>query len=280
MPLHLCSLNSGSNANCYYIGTPEEAVLVDTGLSLRETERRMKQRGLEMEKIKAIFISHEHSDHITGMSGISRKYRIPVYITPATFAGSRMPLDEELKKNFRHGKAVTIGELRVMPFKKSHDAADPHSFLISAGGITVGVITDIGYACKRVLKHFSQCHAVFLESNYCEEMLLNGSYPWPLKKRIHGDEGHLSNRQALELFQHYRSPELELLILSHLSKNNNTPETVANLFAPHAAGVNIVIASRYEAGEIFTLENKEVTKEIMKTKKKGLKNENQLTLFQ
>lgn len=285
MPLHLCSLNSGSNANCYYIGNDHEAILVDTGLSCRETERRMQQRGLEMGKLKAIFISHEHGDHITGMSGLSKKYHLPVYITNGTFLNSRMPLEEDLICTFKHGVAVSIGGLSVTPFKKSHDAADPHSFMISHNGVHAGVITDIGYACKRVIRYFSQCHAAFLEANYCPDMLRNGSYPYHLQKRISGDEGHLSNQQALELFQHYRNPALELLILSHLSKNNNTPDTVANLFAPHAAGVNIVVASRYEAGEIFTIEDKEVAQEVMKGRKKGLKavkgmkNENQLSLF-
>ncbi|MBI3136962.1 MAG: MBL fold metallo-hydrolase [Sphingobacteriales bacterium] len=282
MPLYLCSLNSGSNANCYYIGNRDEAVLIDTGLSCRETERRMRQRGLEMEKVKAIFISHEHSDHITGMPGLSKKYRIPVYITNGTFVNSNMPMEEDQLCSFKHASPVRIGALTITPFKKSHDAADPHSFMVSAHGVNVGVITDIGYACKKVINYFGQCHAAFLESNYCPEMLRNGSYPYHLQKRISSDEGHLSNHQALELFQHYRSPELELLILSHLSKNNNSPETVEKLFAPHAGGVNVVVASRYEAGEIFTIEDKEVPKEVMKTRKKalkGLKNENQLSLF-
>ena len=232
-----------------------------------------------MGKVKAIFISHEHGDHITGMSGLSKKYHIPVYITNGTFLNSRMPLEEDLICTFKHTVPVTIGGLTITPFKKSHDAADPHSFIISAHGIHVGVITDIGYACKKVIKYFGQCHAAFLEANYCPDMLRNGSYPYHLQKRISGDEGHLSNQQALELFQQYRSPELELLILSHLSKNNNSPETVADLFAPHAAGVNVVVASRYEAGEVFRLEDKEVAKEVMKMRKKALKNENQLSLF-
>ena len=239
----------------------------------------MQQRDLDMGKVKAIFISHEHGDHITGMSGLSKKYHIPVYITNGTFLNSRMPLEEDLICTFKHAAPVNIGGLTITPFKKSHDAADPHSFIISAHGIHVGVITDIGYACKKVIKYFGQCHAAFLEANYCPDMLRNGSYPYHLQKRISGDEGHLSNQQALELFQQYRSPELELLILSHLSKNNNSPETVAHLFAPHAAGVNVVVASRYEAGEVFCLEDKEVPKEVMKMRKKALKNENQLSLF-
>ncbi|MBI5371937.1 MAG: MBL fold metallo-hydrolase [Sphingobacteriales bacterium] len=278
MPLYLCSLNSGSNANCYYIGNREEAVLIDTGLSCRETERRMRQRDLEMGKVKAIFISHEHSDHITGMTGLSKKYHIPVYITNGTFVNSNMPMEEDLLCSFKHASPVRIGALTITPFKKSHDAADPHSFMVSGHGVNVGVITDIGYACKRVIKYFGQCHAAFLESNYCPDMLRNGSYPYPLQKRISGDDGHLSNHQALELFQQYRSPELELLILSHLSKNNNSPETVEKLFAPHADDTTIVVASRYEAGEVFCIEDK-LMQEVIKEKKKMVKNQQQLSLF-
>ena len=278
MPLYLCSLNSGSNANCYYIGNRDEAILVDTGLSCRETERRMQQRDLDMGKVKAIFISHEHGDHITGMSGLSKKYHIPVYITNGTFLNSRMPLEEDLICTFKHAAPVNIGELTITPFKKSHDAADPHSFIISAHGIHVGVITDIGYACKKVIKYFGQCHAAFLEANYCPDMLRNGSYPYHLQKRISGDEGHLSNDQALELFQHYRSADLQLLILSHLSKNNNTPALVNQLFTTHAGPTEIVVASRYEASAVFCIAGK-LSASVPVAKRKLQKNENQLSLF-
>jgi len=251
MPLQIASLNSGSNANCYYIGTANDAVLVDAGLSCRETERRMKEQGLTMEKVKALFISHEHADHITGMAGIAKKYQLPVYITEGTLRHSGIPVDASLVRSFKHGKSISIGALSVLPFRKSHDAADPHSFMVSGAAVHIGIITDIGYACKRVTKCFSQCHAVFLESNYCEDMLEKGNYPYHLKKRIRSDEGHLSNAQALELFQHYRSPDLQLLILSHLSKNNNKPELVKKLFAPHAGDVKVLIASRYKASPVF-----------------------------
>lgn len=253
MPIYLASLNSGSNANCYYVGTPDTAVLVDAGLSVRETERRMKQRNLNPEQVKALFISHEHSDHITGATGLARKYGWPVYITSKTWQQSGLPLDPAQVRPFRAGRPVTIGSLEVLPFRKSHDAADPHSFVIRGAGRAVGVMTDIGYACRQVLKHFADCDAVFLESNYCEDMLEKGSYPYPLKKRIRSDEGHLSNTQALELFQQYRSDKLELLILSHLSKNNNHPQVVEELFEPHAGTTRIVVASRYAASEVFEL---------------------------
>lgn len=278
MPIYLASLNSGSNANCYYIANQHEAVLIDTGLSCRETERRMKQLGLSMDKLKAIFISHEHGDHITGLAGLSKKYRLPVYITAATLRHSNMPVEKGLVRTFTHTKVVMIGGLAVQPFKKSHDAADPHSFVVSGQGVNIGIITDIGYACKQVLKHFSRCQAVFLESNYCDNMLANGNYPYHLQRRISSDEGHLSNAQALELFQHYRSPELQLLILSHLSKNNNRPELVQQLFAPHAGNTRIVVASRYEASPLFTLEGNHVAA-ASKKKRVIQKNEHQLSLF-
>lgn len=279
MPLFIASLNSGSNANCYYVGNNNEAVLIDAGLSCRETERRMKQLELSMEKVKAVFISHEHADHITGMSGLSKKYQLPVYITDSTLQKSNMPIEQHLIRSFKQSGIVSIGDLKVTPFKKSHDAADPHSFMISGHGVNVGVITDIGYACKRVIKYFSKCQAVFLESNYCDNMLRNGSYPYHLQKRISSDEGHLSNAQAVELFQHYRAEDLQLLILSHLSKNNNKPELVEALFSPHAGNTKIVVASRYEASTVFSVEGKNNGALVIKTKGKATKNEGQLSLF-
>ncbi len=283
MSLSIASLNSGSNANCYYIGNANEAVLVDAGLSCRETERRMKQLDLSFDKIKALFISHEHGDHISGVPGIAKKYNLPVYITEGTLRNGKIPIEPSLVRSFKHGKAVSIGGLSVTPFRKSHDAADPHSFMISCNGLNTGVITDIGYACKKVIKYFSQCHAVFLESNYCEEMLEKGSYPYHLKKRIRGDEGHLGNAQALELFRLYRSPELKLLILSHLSKNNNDPKKVEQLFAPHAGKVKVVVASRYEASELYFVKGGTtigpVNHRDAKLQKRKRSNENQLSLF-
>jgi phosphoribosyl 1,2-cyclic phosphodiesterase len=278
MSLFISSLNSGSNANCYYVGNHQEAVLVDAGLSCRETEKRMKQLGLSMDTVKALFISHEHTDHINGMQGISKKYQLPVYITQATLNNSKMPVEPHLVQFFRHAIPVVLGNLSVTPFSKSHDAADPHSFMISGQGVNIGVITDIGYACRQVIKYFRQCAAIFLESNYCEEMLENGSYPYHLKKRIRSDEGHLSNDQALELFLNYKSADLRLLILSHLSKNNNNPGLVETLFTRNAGDTKIAVASRNGASPVFCIDG-DIIKTIRKTTKRITKNEKQLSLF-
>lgn len=231
-----------------------------------------------MDNVKALFISHEHSDHITGMAGIAKKYKLPVYVTDDTLSHCNMPVEPSLIRSFKHARSIRIGQFTVTPFYKSHDAADPHSFMVSAYGINTGIITDIGYACKRVIKYFGQCHVAFLESNYCDDMLANGSYPWHLKKRISSDEGHLSNAQALELFLHYRSPELRLLILSHLSKNNNNPTLVEKIFAPHAGSTQVFIASRYEASPVFTIEGNAIAT-MKKKPKKQKENEKQLSLF-
>ncbi len=252
MALFITSLNSGSNGNCYYIGSSNDAVLIDVGISCRETEKRMKQLGLSMKTVKAIFVSHEHGDHIKGVSTLANKYSLPVYITGLT-AGNGPRLIKHLSKTFTANEVIGIGELSVTPFTKNHDAADPHSFIISYRGTTIGVFTDIGSICSQVIHYFKQCHAAFLEANYDDAMLENGIYPLHLKNRIRGDKGHLSNMQALELFTTHRGPYLSHLVLSHLSKENNTPQLAEKLFKDNAAGAEIIVASRYQPTDVFTI---------------------------
>ncbi len=254
MPLYLASLNSGSNGNCYYISDGHDAVLIDAGISCRETERRMMRLGLPLRNVRAIFITHEHTDHTRGAEVLSGKHGIPVYVTESTYRHSRMNLDPDVVRSFTAGKPVEIGGLRVNPFPKMHDASEPHSFTVTANGLTAGVFTDIGSACRHVEHHLGQCHAAFLEANYDEEMLETGHYPIHLKRRIRGNEGHLSNDQSLALFNTHRSPGLELLVLSHLSAENNRPQLVHDLFSKHAGGTRIVVASRYEESEVFCVD--------------------------
>ncbi|MEI6946359.1 MBL fold metallo-hydrolase [Paraflavisolibacter sp. H34] len=251
MSLFITSLNSGSNGNCYYVGNGQEAVLVDAGISCRETVRRLQRLGLSMDAVKAIFVSHEHSDHIRGIPTLAQKYRLPIYATPATWRHCRIFMPELEVRPFTGYEPVAIGGLSVTGFPKRHDAAEPHSFVVSGNGVTVGVFTDIGAPCEHLEAHFSQCQAVFLESNYDEEMLDKGHYPYHLKNRIRGGHGHLSNRQALQFFLQQRSPDLSHLILAHLSKENNRPELVEQLFTPHAGTTKVVVASRFEETPLF-----------------------------
>ncbi len=253
MSLFISSLNSGSNGNCYYVGNKYEAVLVDAGLTCRETERRMARLNLPMERVKAIFISHEHIDHIRGVTVLARKYKLPVYMTAATVKHTGIHPGKDIFHSFKVNELIAIGDLAVIPFTKHHDAVDPVSFMIGYKGIKVGVITDIGIACKTVIHYFKQCHACFLESNYDERMLEEGGYPARLKKRIRGGKGHLSNLQALELFMNHRPAFMSHLLLSHLSKNNNHPEIVEKLFEEHAGHTHVTIASRDEESPVYEI---------------------------
>ncbi|MCJ0743300.1 MBL fold metallo-hydrolase [Pedobacter montanisoli] len=254
MALYFASLNTGSNGNCFYIGNEEHAVLIDAGLSCKETLIRLNRLGLAIEKVRAIFISHEHSDHIKGLSVISKKYQIPVYITLKTLLNSGLNLSEHLVNFFETDEVISIADLNVKAFAKFHDAAEPHSFVIDNAQKKIGVFTDIGNVCENVSLHFKDCDAVFLEANYDEEMLEKGRYPYYLKHRISSGRGHLSNTKALELFKNHQSEKLRYLFLSHLSKDNNCPDLVYNLFKTHALQTEVFVASRHEETPVFSLD--------------------------
>lgn len=264
MSLFITSLNSGSNGNCYYVGNNNEAVLVDVGISCKEVELRMKRLDLSLGKIKAIFISHEHGDHIKGVQTLSKKYNLPVYITPQTLSNSHLVLANVLIKSFNGYEKVVIGNLIVTPFPKRHDASDPYSFIVEGNGIKIGVLTDIGSACQHVIENFKQCHAAFLEANYDEGLLDSGYYPYYLKERIRSDKGHLSNKQALDLFVNHKSEKMSHVILSHLSKDNNCPMMVKDLFTQHALQTQVVVASRLQETEVFQVTGSFVAPKVAK----------------
>lgn len=279
MSLFVTSLNSGSNGNCYYIGNTTDAILVDAGLTCRETEKRMASLGLSMALIRAIFITHEHTDHIKGLTAIAEKYDLPVYITPQTATNSF--ISQNRLRPFRSEEEIQIEALKIIPFTKYHDAADPHSFIIKHNNISVGVFTDIGRPCASLKKYFNQCHAAFLEANYDTDLLEKGSYPLFLKNRIRSGLGHLSNKQALDLFIQHRPPFLSHLFLAHLSKDNNCPEMVKELFRPHANGTEIIIASRYTPTPVYNISGS-ITRLYFHPNKKHPRNkipDNQLSFF-
>lgn len=277
MSLYITSLNSGSNGNCYYVGNNQEAVLIDAGISCRETEKRMARLGLDMEKVKAIFVSHEHGDHITGIPALSKKYQLPVYANATTFKQAAIPVEEHLVRHFSVNESIQIGQISVKPFSKKHDAVDPTSFVVSHQETHVGVFTDIGVVCQETEQHFKQCHAVFLEANYDAAMLMEGNYPYHLKQRITSGLGHLSNAQALELYLNHKPKHLSHLILSHLSKNNNSPQLVQELFNKHAGNTAIIVASRYEETPVFCIGHKITVTPALK--RRSRRHEMQLSMF-
>ncbi|GAA4413591.1 MBL fold metallo-hydrolase [Nibrella viscosa] len=248
-------MNSGSNGNCYYIGNGQEAVLIDAGISCRETERRMERLSLSLETVKAIFVSHEHTDHIRGIGQLAKKYQLPVYITPRTLRQCYLPENRFPIRSLRSTVPVWIGDLCITAFPKQHDASDPHSFLITCQGTRVGVFTDIGRACNNVIDHFRQCHAAFLEANYDEDLLEHGRYPYFLKQRIRGGQGHLSNQQALELFKAHRPAYMSHVLLSHLSRDNNNPQVAIDLFKAHTGSTTVMVASRFQETPVLEIKS-------------------------
>lgn len=252
MCLSVASLNSGSNGNCYYIASDSSAVLIDVGISCKEIEKRMLRLGLSMQKIKAVFITHEHSDHVYGLASLLKKYPLPVYITSKTLS-QNITIPANLTYSFNTHTAIAVNDLIITAFPKLHDAVDPCSFVVTCNDITVGIFTDIGFPCNNVISYFKQCHAAFLEANYDAIMLHKGRYPFVLKKRITGGNGHLSNTEALELFIKHKPSFMTHLFLSHLSDNNNTPEIAETLFKTHAGGVQVILASRFKETDLHVI---------------------------
>lgn len=253
MALFLASIASGSNGNCYYIGTATDAVLVDVGISCREVEKRMAQLGLSMQAVRAIFVTHEHSDHIRGINVLAKKWGLTVYGSRGTLRNTYLQLPPQQIKFIADNSATDINGLNVYAFRKKHDAVEPVSFTVRYGNICIGVFTDIGCHCPAVIEQFAQCNAAVLETNYDEAMLDKGGYPLHLKNRIRGGSGHLSNRQALHLFLQHRSSSLSYLLLGHISKNNNCPQLVQQLFTAHAGKTCMVVAGRYAPTEVYQI---------------------------
>lgn len=252
--LEICAIASGSNGNCYYIGNHTDAVLIDAGISTKQILLRMKERDLDAAKIKALFITHEHGDHMRGARVLGKRLQIPVYLTAKTYNSSYKNLRPDYPKFFSPEDVISVGDFTIHPVLKNHDAAEPCSFRIEYQNRNIGVFTDIGEACNNVKTHLQLCDSLFLESNYDEKMLWEGSYPWHLKKRVASDVGHLSNDQAFELLNQHAGENLQCVFLSHLSKENNTPEMAIETMQPLTERFTVKLTSRHEASEVFQLQ--------------------------
>jgi len=251
--VEICALASGSNGNCYYIGNEEHAILIDAGIFYNMMLNRLESVGLSVDKIRAAFISHEHNDHVRGAYSVCNKLQIPVFYSRNTFNNTYKTFRARHAPFFESDVEQNVFGIKVLPFRKRHDAADPHSFVVEINGLHIGVMTDIGIADERVIAEFNKCDAVFLESNYDEQMLWNGSYPYFLKQRVSSEVGHLSNKQAFELVEKYASPSLSHIFLSHISAENNTIEKALSTFGNLTKKIQILPTSREAASVVVRL---------------------------
>ncbi len=223
--LRVCLLASGSKGNAIYVEDGETAILVDAGLSGLEIRRRMEAAGLDINRLQAIVVSHEHSDHVRGVGVLARRHDLPVYISPGSAKGAAATLGRIDKLiPFEMGRTFHINGLTIHPFSTSHDAHDPAGFTIAAHDRKIGIATDLGVATGMVKQHLKSCSLLVLEANHDPRMLIEGPYPWPLKQRIQSRNGHLSNQDSRDLLGEIKHSGLCHVILAHLSETNNTPE--------------------------------------------------------
>ena len=225
-------LASGSRGNCAVVASARTRILVDAGISGRETFKRMKSLGDDPRSVSAILITHEHSDHVYGLATLAKKLRIPVFMTGATHQAwgralrdenGRRPQLERLER-FEAGCSFQVGDIAVQPFTIPHDAADPVGFTFRAEGIKVGIATDLGYLPASVRDHLRGCDVLVMESNHDLEMLRGGPYPWSVKQRVMSRVGHLSNEALADFFSSEYDNNATFVVLAHLSNQNNHPE--------------------------------------------------------
>ena len=223
--MRFASLGSGSKGNATLVAAGDTVLMVDCGFSLRETTRRLGRLGLEPRQLDAILVTHEHSDHSSGVAALSRRYDIPVFLTHGTAGTGRCDGCFELR-HFDCEDQFTIGDLAVTAVAVPHDAAEPCQYHFQADDSALGVLTDLGSVTPHVLQHFSDCQGLVLEFNHDLPMLMAGAYPAPLKRRVAGDWGHLNNRQSAQLLQSVNHGQLCHLVVAHISENNNSRELV------------------------------------------------------
>ena len=223
--LRICTLASGSKGNCVYVEGGKTKVLIDAGLTLRETRLRLAEIGVKIEELSAVLITHEHADHIKGLGPLGRACHMPLYLTPKTRAAANPWLGKGLNiHEFEPGEAFEIDDLHFEPFSTSHDAVDSVGFAFHCGRHKAGLATDLGYASHLVTERLRGVNLLVLESNHDPKMLKDGPYPWHLKQRVSGKEGHLSNEDAGRLMEELLHDGLSQIILAHLSQINNLPE--------------------------------------------------------
>ncbi len=252
-----CSLQSGSNGNSFYVETNDVRLLFDAGISARSSKQRLAEHERDIRDVEAVIISHNHSDHIKHAGVLHRRFSLPLYMTPGAWHASRGKLgivnDVRL---FEAGDCLQFGSTTVQTVPTAHDGIDGVAFVISSINNKLGIFTDLGHRFEGIEKWITELDAVYLESNYDDEMLTNGPYPHWLKNRIRGDGGHLSNTEAAQLVDD-SAQELQLLILSHLSEHNNSPEiALATARDILGKGFPIAMAHRGQVSEMFTVGQK------------------------
>lgn len=262
--MEFCTIGSGSSGNSIYVGTKHTRILIDAGLSGKRITQGLAELGISGEQIDALFITHEHKDHIKGAGIFSRRFDVPIYATMQTWEAMKNDLGKIAPHNqcfVYEDENCVINDICVCPFAIPHDAVQPVGYNIFAGQNKVSIATDLGHVTDTIRESITDSDILLLEANHDEQMLKNGSYPWHLKQRILGENGHISNHTAGNLLAEIMSGKMKYIFLGHLSEENNHPhlayETVAEILQNSqiklGGALKMDMAARFSNGARVTI---------------------------
>jgi phosphoribosyl 1,2-cyclic phosphodiesterase len=252
-----CVLASGSSGNAALVATENTRILVDAGLSMRELGKRLAAIGEDLKRIDAILITHEHSDHVSGLPVLARgkHLRASIYMTRLTAPTIEWGESRPRLEPFQAGASFQIGDIEVQSFSIPHDAVDPVGFTFEAEGVRIGIATDLGYIPESIKFHLRRTDLLLLEANHDLDMLKVGPYPWSVKQRVMSRVGHLSNLVMSDFLMQDLGSTTATLVLGHLSEQNNHPEIVrlvaSQALESRGLGTNLAIAQQHRASEVF-----------------------------
>lgn len=249
--MKLFSIASGSSGNCIYYSDGDTDMLVDAGLSGKKIQLGLDQFGIDPKGIKGILVTHEHNDHILGVGILSRKFKLPIYLTEKTYVsckGTLGKIDNNLINHFEVGESFNIGNINVEAFSTFHDAVEPVGFTMTSKNQKLGFLTDTGKVDQRIMESIYNSDILIMESNHDEKMVETGPYPWSLKKRILGDRGHLSNTMAAEILVQLLKGKTKQVLLAHLSEENNFPQLAQITVETILAKAEIAVGKDVELG--------------------------------
>lgn len=248
-----CPLASGSKGNCIFFGTNKTKILIDAGISCKATEKKLGEIGVALSEIEAILISHDHSDHIQGLTMLALRHKIPVFANTETAKGICVALGECPQFSiFQTGEDFTFKDIEIHPFSVQHDTADPVAFTLKVGGLKIGICTDLGFPTTLVRSRLQGCDYLYVEANHEPSMVHACSRPMVYKQRVLGRSGHLSNEMCAELVAEVMHDGLKHIHLAHLSQECNNPERALSTVREKIRNaIPISIAPQDKIGEVI-----------------------------
>ncbi|MDL2262443.1 MBL fold metallo-hydrolase [Bacteroidales bacterium OttesenSCG-928-I21] len=244
--LRFFSLASGSSGNCYFVGNANHGILFDAGIGIRAIKKKLKEYGYGFENILAVFITHDHFDHIKSVGILGEKYHLPIYSTEKILDGINKcyAVTEKLyncKKPILKNAKISLAEFNITAFQVSHDSTECLGYTLEYKNSRFTLATDLGYICEESASHFIQANYLIIEANFDMQMLENSRYPAFLRNRIHGEKGHLCNDETATFLARNYQKHLQYIYLCHLSKNNNTPERAFDTVKKALEDKNIIV---------------------------------------